>query len=345
MTRSLKLVLAGYFKHLLIDAIGKLEKPHSGLRHLLFTVCDHYEPAFQSPPMPRALARVQRWVTDYPAMAARFGDADGRPPQHTFFVPGEEFRPEFFDALETLVRARLAEVELRLHHESFAAPSLRAEIRRHLATYAGRGHLARGADGRARYAFIRPGGKTGAVDAELPLLFETGCYADFSVPSAQPKIVNQIYWPTGAVGQRARTGESFSDRILLMQGPLAFSLREGGAWPRLESGAISAADPPSAARLACWVRQNIHVEGRPDWVFVKLFTQGAPEEQAECLLGGGARALHGELTTRYNDGVRWKLHYVTAREAYNVAKAAMAGKRGDPNDYRDYELPRPPIQS
>ncbi len=35
------------------------------------------------------------------------------------------------------------------------------------------------------------------------------------------------------------------------------------------------------------------------------------------------------------------LHYVTAREAYNIVKAAEAGKSGDPNDYRDFEIPPP----
>jgi hypothetical protein len=53
--------------------------------------------------------------------------------------------------------------------------------------------------------------------------------------------------------------------------------------------------------------------------------------------------MHAELTTRYNDGRRWRLHYVTAREMYNVAIAAMDGKSGDPGAYRDYELPPPPV--
>ena len=35
------------------------------------------------------------------------------------------------------------------------------------------------------------------------------------------------------------------------------------------------------------------------------------------------------------------LHYMTAREAYNVAKAAEAGLSGNPEDYRDYKIPKP----
>ena len=43
------------------------------------------------------------------------------------------------------------------------------------------------------------------------------------------------------------------------------------------------------------------------------------------------------------DGTRWALHYVTAREMYNVACAAMAGKTGSPADHVDFQLPPPPI--
>jgi len=39
--------------------------------------------------------------------------------------------------------------------------------------------------------------------------------------------------------------------------------------------------------------------------------------------------------------VNYVLHYVTAREMYNIAKAAEAGLAGDPGRYRDFELPKP----
>jgi hypothetical protein len=47
------------------------------------------------------------------------------------------------------------------------------------------------------------------------------------------------------------------------------------------------------------------------------------------------------LEQRYNDGADWKLHYVSAREMYNIVKAAEAGRDGDPGAYRDFEIPRP----
>ena len=93
------------------------------------------------------------------------------------------------------------------------------------------------------------------------------------------------------------------------------------------------------------MQQGIGVVGRPEWVFVKVHTHGAPEKQAASLLGDDGRALHRALTQQYNDGQRWRLHYVTAREMFNVARAAMDGKAGDPNAYFDYIVPAPPIAS
>jgi hypothetical protein len=60
------------------------------------------------------------------------------------------------------------------------------------------------------------------------------------------------------------------------------------------------------------------------------------------LLGDGFRALHQALA-HYNDGQRWRLHYVSAREMFNIACAAMDGRDGDPHRHRDYVLAPPPV--
>jgi hypothetical protein len=104
-------------------------------------------------------------------------------------------------------------------------------------------------------------------------------------------------------------------------------------------------DPPTPARVDTWVDQGIHVDGRPDWVFVKVHTHGAVEKTAASLLGNDGRAMHQHLASRYNDGSTWRLHYVTAREMYNIARAAMDGKGGDPGLWRDYVVAPPPIAS
>ena len=47
------------------------------------------------------------------------------------------------------------------------------------------------------------------------------------------------------------------------------------------------------------------------------------------------------LESKYNDGKNYVLHYVSAREMYNIAVAAEAGKTGNPGEYRDFKIPRP----
>ena len=76
---------------------------------------------------------------------------------------------------------------------------------------------------------------------------------------------------------------------------------------------------------------------------MKIHTHGSPELQAQSILGEPGRAMHRELCTRYNDKKNWTLHYVTAREMFNVAVAAMEGREGDPGHYRDHVLAPPPI--
>jgi hypothetical protein len=95
------------------------------------------------------------------------------------------------------------------------------------------------------------------------------------------------------------------------------------------------------ARHPQWVETGIHVEGRPEWIFVKVHTHGTQERDMDTLLGPAMGKAFSHLETQYNDGKNWKLHYVSAREMYNIAKAAEAGKTGDPNAYRDYLIARP----
>src|SRR5262249_18479028 len=104
-------------------------------------------------------------------------------------------------------------------------------------------------------------------------------------------------------------------------------------------------DPVTPARVKRWVEAGVSVLGRPEWIFVKVHTHGAPEAQAESLLGESGRVLHETLASTYNDGERWVLHYATAREMYNIAMAGMEGRTGSPNDYRDHVLPPPPVKS
>jgi len=332
-------------------------------RHLLFAFCDHHEPLWNGVDAAQARARMQAWTDGFPALARHYRDADGLPPQHTFFFPGEQYRPELLESLAKLARAGLGEVELHLHHDGDTRETLRAQIERSLCLFAEHGHLARDPDGRPRYAFIhgnwalgngRRDGRGCGVDDEIALLFETGCYADFTFPSApdetQPNIVNRIFWPMGDLrraraydqAEPARVGHMREDRILMIEGPLALHVRAARRPLRIENGSLTSNDAATPARVRSWVGENIHVAGRPEWVFVKVHTHSAPEPEAASLLGEGGHQLHRALTEGFNDGEDWVLHYVTARQMYNIAVAAIEGRSGNPAQYRDYRLPPPP---
>lgn len=351
--------MGGYLRHLVERTAAPRPR---GLRHLMFALCDHFEPLVGKPADGVGDRRVEAWEIGYPKLAKGLRDADGCPPRHSFFFPGEEYAPSYLERLATLVGSGFGEVEVHLHHDRDTADTLRSSLVGYLETFAGHGHLSRDADGNVVYAFIhgnwclansRSDGAWCGVDEEIPLLFETGCYADFTFPSApsetQPGIVNQIYWPTGDLtrsrayerGEPAQVGRRHSDRLLMIQGPLGLA-RKNRLSVRVENGSLTGHDPPTIERARTWVKQSIHVHGRPEWVFVKVHTHGAPEATAEALLGGPGRRFHQALSAEYNDGHQWALHYVTAREMFNIACAAMDGKTGNPGAYRDYMIAPPP---
>lgn len=347
------------------DAVGRALEPRmEGQRHLIFAVCDHFEPMVGGAGSSRGRERVLTWSERYAPALGGFRDADGRPPRHSWFFPGEQYAPGLVEPLAALVGAGMGEVEVHLHHDGDTAATLRQSLDRALAALMGHGLISRDAAGRPRWAFIhgnwslansRRDGRWCGVDEELTVLFEAGCYADFTFPSApdesQPGIVNRIYWPTGELarrrahhqGTRARVGQVFDDRLLMVEGPLALARRPGSLELRIESSALQAGDPPTPARLDTWVKQDVHVQGRPEWVFVKVHAHGALERNATSLLGPEGRAFHADLAARYNDGQRWALHYVTARELFNIAMAAMQGAAGDPAAYRDHLIAPPPV--
>ena len=349
--------LPDYARHL----VRRARTPHSNQpRHILFALCDHYEPHWGHAPNDVATRRVEAWASGYPKLS-RFRDSDGRPPRHGWFFPGEEYQPHYLDHLATLVRGGFGEVEFHLHHDGDTRHSLAPRIQEHLDTFAKHGHLSRKHGGGYQWAFIhgnwslangRPDGKWCGVDDELVMLYELGCYVDLTFPSApdpcQPDKVNQIYWPIGDLtkrrsyenGERARVGAKYDDRLLMITGPLGLA-RKGTFGVRLENGALTGDDPPTAQRVRSWVDQGIHVEGRPEWIFVKVHTHGAIEKTAQSLLGDGAHEMHTALADYLKQGD--KLHYVTAREMFNVARAAMDGKSGEPSAYFDYIVKPPPV--
>jgi hypothetical protein len=336
------------------------------LRHLLFCFVDHYEPRWKGASYEVECERVARWRRDYPALCKGHYDADGRPPVHSFFYPEEEYRPEHLDVLVELCRMKLGEIEIHLHHHNDTEAGLREKLRRFTGLLARR-HDAVPHDirtGQPRWGFIHgnwaldnchPKGIYCGVNNELIVLREEGCYADFTYPSApdpcQTSQINQIYYATDDPlrpkshdkGERVRVGGQPVGDLMLIQGPLGFNWkrRKFGILPRIENADVRTNSPPTPDRIDAWVDTGIHVKGRPAWVFVKVHTHGTQERDMDTLLGAPMDRAFSYLESRYNDGRKWKLHYVSAREMYNIAKAAEAGLDGDPTEFRDFEIGRP----
>ncbi|HPW28566.1 MAG TPA: hypothetical protein PLL01_04155 [Rhodoferax sp.] len=359
--KNMNLWLGSYLRH-------RRPKVTGGPMHIMFAFVDHFEPQWGRPQYEVEVARVARWREGYKAMAGRHHDADGVAPQHTFFYPEEEYRAEHLDQLAALCKEGYGEIELHLHHDNDTEVGLREKIERFVTVLHDRhGALPiEPATGRPAFAFIhgnwcldnsRLDGRWCGVNNELRVLGELGCYADFTLPSApsdtQTQKINSIYYATDDCnrpkshnnGVDAQVGRLGTGDLLLVQGPLALNWksRRWGLIPRIENSDIRAAYAPTPDRVDLWVNQHIHVQGRPEWIFVKVHTHGAPERDVEALLGSPIDAMFTDLESRYNDGSRYVLHYVSAREMVNIIKAAEEGLTGNPNVYRNHWLPKPPM--
>jgi hypothetical protein len=315
--------------------------------HVFLLMADHFEPNSD----PR---RVADWTSRYRALAARHRDSNGRPPQHTWFYPGEQRSKKIMRILQRMTASGLGEVELHYHHQNDTADSLRRQIQTAIGEFGKFGFLET-VDGKTAFGFIHgnagldnsKGSSACGVDTEIALLQQLGAFADFTFPSifesSQPHRVNTIYAARDDSGPKSydrilpltslRDGEG---QLMIFQGPLIFgpSLSIRRLFLDLDDGDIHATDHASPARADRWIRANVHVPRRDDWVFVKLFAHGASTPgDIDSVVGADYDDMLGYLERTYNDGTRYVLHYITAREAYNLARAAAEGADGAPEQY------------
>ena len=322
---------------------------------VFLSVCDHYEPEFGNVDPATALERVRAWTTRYPEQFARFADCTGRPPQQTFFYPQDQYRPEYLDELRMLCEAGFGDVDVHLHHHDDTSDNLRERLSQFRdALHNDHGLLRTDpTTGEPVYGFIhgnwalansRRDGCWCGVDDELAILMETGCYADFSMPSApvetQTRLVNQIFYaandPTVRkpydTGIEAAVGnEPPDDHLLMVAGPLGpdWNSRKFGLIPRIENADIHAAMVPTRQRFENWVQIGVHVSGRPDWIFVKLHTHGCKPENLETWFSGQIADFHADLQAVQKERPEMSLHYVTAWETAQLVHAAESGNDVD----------------
>lgn len=361
--RHIDIWLVSYLKQL-----GRGKKTNNSVTgpvHIMFCFVDHYEPLVQKVSDEKGMERVERWMKFYPPLADSHLDSDGVPVQHTYFYPQDEYREGHVKGVEQLCRQGYGELEIHIHHRNDTDETFSKKMTDFIDVLVDKHDALSFVDGKPYFGFIhgnwaldnsRPDGDWCGVNNELIVLDRIGCYADFTLPSApsdtQTSAINQIYYATDDpcapkshdTGTPARQGVTGDGDLLIVQGPLTLNWkhRAFGIWPRIENGDVAPSDIPIEERVDLWVNQAIHVEGRPEWQYIKVHTHGALDENSEFIFEQGAldRICH-HLENHYNDGERYVLHYVNSREIYNMIKATEDNKQGNPNNFRDYILPKP----
>ncbi|MEZ5426392.1 MAG: hypothetical protein R2747_09015 [Pyrinomonadaceae bacterium] len=341
-----------------------------GEKHLIFTVADHFEPSWKAEGGLLPLDEQRRKLDDYHRLARKTGeavrDADGTKFRHTNFFPAEQYDPDLLDTMAAMQAEGLGEVEIHLHH-GVEKPDTPANTRRVLTEF--RDALAErhrclsrlNGEGEPKYAFVHgnlalansAGGRFCGVDEEMEILAETGCYADMTMPSApditQVPMLNQIYECSLPLsekiphrkGNRVEVGRSDPQLPLIFTGPLVFNWTRrirGLPVPRLEDGALVDNQPMDLARLRRWVSADVTVKGRPEWVFIKLYCHGFFAHDQAASIGEKAERFFSDVIEQGEKTGEYKVYFASAREAFNMAAAAIDGREGNPGEFRDYLL-------
>lgn len=345
--------------------------PSVGKRHLIFALADHFEPSIlpgtrgKWAPLEIQQKRLRSWCHAYPIAFAAWRDSAGFPFVHTYFYPAEQYEPSLLELLAEHCQAGWGEIEIQLHHGvdvADTAENTRRRLTEFRDTLANLGCLSRAAgDEHPRYGFVHGnwalanslGGRCCGVDEEMQILGDTGCFADFTLPSApsaaQVSKINLLYECGLHLTSRAphrkakplRAGFPPTTLPLIIEGPLLMDFgRSGkGGWPiKIENAAVTDANPASLRRLQLWMQAAITVSGRPDWLFIKLHCHGMDPRDESSMIGEAACRFMRELVGWARDNPANCLHFVTGREMVNIALAAARGKEGNPSDYRDYWL-------
>jgi hypothetical protein len=279
--------------------------------------------------METALRRVARWQEAWPRIAdAAPRDFKGRRPCYSFFYPQEEYRAELLDPLAEMTRQGIGDVEVHIHHRDETAESFVRKMTDFCHVLRNDHGLLHDHGGRMVFGFIHgnwaldnshPSGQDCGLTGEIELLRDLGCYADFTMPSipspTQGRIVNEVYWCTGTPGRpkafdrgiEATVGGGARGDLLMITGPVGLRF-EGRLMPRVEMGEIAHNDVPTFSRVQRWIEIAPRVG---EDIFLKLHTHGAREDNADALLGTGARA--GGLEQMF----RW-LHEETQRRGIEL---------------------------
>lgn len=196
------------------------------------------------------------------------------------------------------------------------------------------------------------GGRWCGVDSELQILAETGCYADFTLPSvpyqSQVPRINAIYECGYPLDQAKphRGGASLAvggqpALPIIIEGPLVFDWSRrvrGFPIPRVDDGVLALNYPSNLNRFRRWYEARVSVLGRREWIFVKLYCHGFFDWDQDAMIGNGLRHFMNQVLELAEKTNSFKVHFATARETFNMVMAAVEGHSGSPHLYRNYKL-------
>jgi hypothetical protein len=310
-------------------------------------MCDHYEPGFGD----EGARRNLKWLEKFRLISTKHRDSAGNKFQYTWFYAYDHKNEMVLKDLAHVVREGYGEVEFHWHHPKADNDSFPAMLDEAVTWFKKYGFLTTsGENPETRFAFIHGNWALDAsnpkcgVTRELDILFSRGCYADFTFSTigtvSQPKKVNSIYYAKDTDepksyddGIQCSVGQHISDLLMIFQGPSTLTWTGG-----LEYGAVESYALPHKERINEWIKANIHVIGHPEWVFIKVYSHGVQSEKE--ILDKHLEQMLSDIESISKERMI-SLHYVTAREAYNIVKAAEAGLGGNPEFYRNYKIPLP----
>jgi hypothetical protein len=278
---------------------------------------------------------VRHWQQAYAAFQGRCREAFGTTPVHTFFYPPHH-GPEHLPQLAEMAHAGGGEIELHYHHRDDTAESLTRDLKATLALYNRHGLLLEsGHPPRTSFGFVHGdwalnnscGGEC-AGQRRVSIHHDLGCWATSRCPRRRlptRKIARSItVWAIRPAQGDAAVGCAHGGETpgaVHDAGPARDQLAPDH--PRPENANLTSRNWGRPDRLPVWLNCNVHVEGRRR-LFIKLHAW-AIERDFDALFGDKAFAMH-RASRAVQRRQAFQLHYVTARQAYNVAKAAEDSK-------------------
>jgi hypothetical protein len=337
LPRHAEIWLPGYLRDRARRLVGR-PRP----KRLWVAITDHYEPLGGRATIDVANQRVARWQEAWPKIAEDAPrDHAGERPRYSFFYPQEEYRSELLAPLAAMTRQGIGDVEVHIHHHLETREGFLQKMGDFCRCLRDDHGLLNDHNGRLAFGFIhgnwaldnsRPDGINCGLTGEIALLRDLGCYADFTMPSlpspTQGHVVNQVYWATQTPhpksfdrGIEATAGGGRKGDLLMITGPVALRFT-GRLVPRVEMGEIAANDVPTRERVRLWID---HAPQVGEDAFVKIYTHGAREDNADALLGtptkesglAGMFRWFDELTRER--GI--ELHWATAYEMFRAVEA------------------------